>query len=126
MNERQKKAADIFINTGDGKQALKEAGYSDCYVKKYRTFFEKEDIQAYINDKITPDVSEDKECEDPYEEIISYLKKVMRGEEDSNPTQRMKAAEILCRHYGINKENKSDAEETEIPFPIVIHDDVRE
>ncbi len=126
MNNRQKKAADIFIVTGDGRQALKKAGYSDDYAKKYKAFFEKEDVQAYIKGKIRPIVTDEEE-NSPSEEIIEYLKRVMRGDEDTNPTQRMKAAEILCRHYGINKENKTEnGEEAEMPRPVVICDDVRE
>ncbi len=126
MNERQIKAADIFIATADGRQALKDAGYSDDYAKKYKSFFEKEDVQAYIKEKIRPAVTDETEPDSPSEEIIDYLKRVMRGEEDTNSTQRMKAAEILCRHYGINKESKMDIDEEEIPRPIVICDDVRE
>ncbi len=125
MNDRQKNAADIFIETGDGRQALKDAGYSDDYAKKYKSFFEKEDVQAYIREKISSAVKDETE-NSPSVEIIEYLKRVMRGDEDTNPTQRMKAAEILCRHYGINKENKTEDDEEEIPRPVVICDDVRE
>ena len=126
MNDRQKNAADIFIETGDGRQALKDAGYSDDYAKKYKSFFEKEDVQAYIKEKIRPAVTDEETPDSPSEEIIDYLKRVMRGEEDTNSTQRMKAAEILCRHYGINKENKTEDDEEEIPRPVVICDDVIE
>lgn len=123
MNDRQKKATDIFLCTGDGKGALIEAGYSEKFAKRYESFFEKEEMQSYIKERISPVVVE---ADSPSDEIIEYLKKVMRGEEDTNPTQRMKAAEILCRHYGLNKENKDDASDEDIQRPVVIYEDIRE
>ena len=44
---------------------------------------------------------------------------VMRGEDDgANLTQRMKAAELLCKHYNSDSNNKNDN------IPIIIKDNI--
>ena len=54
--EGQKKAADIFILTGDGRQALREAGYSDDYAKKYKAllFLKKRMFKSISRGKYAP------------------------------------------------------------------------
>ena len=110
LNNKQKMAADIYIETGDKALALKKAGYKQT--SEY--IFNNDEMNKYINR-----VKEDKI--NPTNEIISYLTKVMRGEEaDATATQRIKAAEMLSKHYGLDKERKKE----ETALPVVIYDDI--
>lgn len=120
MTEKQKRAADNFIETGDGIRALIKAGYSESYAKRFhKKFFEGSDTKKYITDKIKPVVVKN---DTPSDEIIGYLTKVMRGEdEEMNSTQRMKAAELLWKYYSTNKECTKDIDIR----PIVIYEDIK-
>lgn len=114
LNEKQKKAADYFMEIKDEKEALIRAGYGKDTVKKYKAFFEKPQIVEYINKKLN-------EIPSPSDEIISYLTKVLRGEEtDATASQRIKAAEMLSKHYGLDKIKEPDKDNK----PIVIYDNI--
>ena len=121
MNERQKKAADLFAEGSDGYNALINAGYSEKYAKTYKSFFNRKDIREYIEQRIM-----EKSSSTESDEVIQYLFRVMRGEEKETElvkgknekgevvydavensmsgTLRMKAAELLCKRYGLYKE----------------------
>ena len=121
MNDRQKKAADLFAEGSDGYTALINAGYSEKYAKTYALFFNKAEIREYIEQRIM-----EKSCGNESDEVIRYLFRVMRGEEKETElvksknekgetvfeavespmsgTLRMKAAELLCKRYGLYKE----------------------
>lgn len=111
LNKKQKIAADIYIETGNRELALEKAGYN----KKSAYIFDNDKMQEYISKK-----KEDKN--NPTGEIISYLTKVMRGEEaDATATQRIKAAEMLSKHYGLDKEKQKEDK----TVPVVIYDDIK-
>lgn len=121
MTDRQKKAADLFAEGSDGYTALVNAGYSEKYAKAYNSFFNKNEIREYIEQRIM-----EKSCGNQSDEVIQYLFRVMRGEEKETElvkgknekgeavydavespmsgTLRMKAAELLCKRYGLYKE----------------------
>ncbi|MDO4300363.1 MAG: terminase small subunit [Clostridia bacterium] len=118
MNTRQKAAADYYLETGDGYTALIKAGYSKGYAKNYITFFKKQSIQKYLS-KILESEKTNKDTP-LLNEIVDYLTGVMRGEDDSSSSQRMKAAELLYKLHGLNKENSAEANDS----PVVICDNI--
>lgn len=122
MNSRQETAIKLFIETGDSFNSLINAGYSKKYAQnKKDTYFNNPDIIDYINKKINNNniQSNSLEQKDIPTEIASYLTMVMRGEDDgSNLTQRMKAAELLCKHYN------NDTKDTKDNVPIIIKDNI--
>ncbi len=137
MNIKQKKAADLFIESGDGYSALIGAGYSERYARAYDSFFGKTEIRDYIGKKLM-----EKSCMNESDEVIQYLFRVMRGEEKETElvkgknekgeivydsvespmsgTLRMKAAELLCKRYGLYKEKTENTRDT----PVVIREDM--
>ncbi len=137
MNIKQKKAADFFIEGGDGYSALINAGYSQRYAKAYKSFFNKSEIREYIQQSIM-----EKNCGGESDEVIQYLFRVMRGEEKETElvkgknekgevvydaiespmsgTLRMKAAELLCKRYGLYKEKPESSQST----AVVIREDI--
>lgn len=114
LNDKQKSAVDYYIKYKNKYEALINAGYSEGYASKYDAFFEKEDIKEYIK-------SNEKSSPDPTLEIIDYLTRVMQGAEaDASATQRIKAAEMLSKHYGLDKEKTKE----NATVPVVIVDDI--
>lgn len=115
LNKKQKIAANYYIKTKNKYESLLKAGYSEKYANKCDLFFEKEKIKEYIRKEETS------QKPDPTNEIISYLTKVMRGEEtDATATQRIKAAEMLSKHYGLDKEKQKEDK----VIPVIIYDDI--
>ncbi len=137
INKKQKKAAELFIETGDGYSALINAGYSEKFAATYKAFFDRKEIKEYIQQYIT-----EEDCGAKSDEVIRYLFRVMRGEEKETElvknknekgetvydavespmsgTLRMKAAELLCKRYGLYREKA----EANINIPVVIKEDI--
>ena len=119
LNERQKRAADYFIELGNKTQALLKAGYKKGYLGK---FFENEDVKEYIEERLK---LLDEERIASAREVMRYLTSVMRGEQkeevvvveggdngscarniekDISAKDRLKAAELLGKRFGIYTE----------------------
>lgn len=114
ISEKQKKAADNFIKTGDKKKSAVMAGYSET---GYQRVFDNENVKKYLKEKMIQKniVSED--------EVLTYLSNVMTGkEEDISVKDRLKAAELLGKKYGIYTDKMKINE----AIPIIIKDDVNE
>ena len=120
MNKRQEMAINFFIETGDSLNSLIKAGYSEKYAQsKENTYFNNPDIINYLDKKLNNNTQDTTPKKDIPTEIASYLTMVMRGEDDgANLTQRMKAAELLCKHYNSDNNNKNDN------IPIIIKDNI--
>ncbi len=137
LNERQKRAADYFIELGNKTQALLKAGYKKGYLGK---FFENEDVKEYIEERLK---LLDEERIASSREVMRYLTSVMRGEQkeevvvveggdngacarniekDISAKDRLKAAELLGKRFGIYTEKvKVDG-----GVSVVFKDDVSE
>lgn len=115
MTDKQEIAINTFIKTGDSFNSLLKAGYKESFAKKHcNSFFNKAEITEYIENTLEKKATGDSNVP---AEIASYLTRVMRGEEDdSSITQRMKAAELLCKHYADNQEVTDK--------PVIIRDDL--
>lgn len=116
LTERQKRAADFFIELGNKSQALLKAGYS----KKSSSIFENPAVKEYVEERLK---LLDEERIASAREVMTYLTAVMRGEEKeqvvviegegdgvssarniekSIPAKdRIKAAELLGKRFGI-------------------------
>jgi phage terminase small subunit len=124
LTAKQKKFADAYIKTGNASLAAEEAGYS----KKTARFIGSENltkpnIKSYIDKKM-------KEIEDKQiakaEEVLKYLTKIIRDEESEevivvesigdfmskarkidkaiSAKDKIRAAELIGRRYGIFKD----------------------
>lgn len=141
INEKQKKAVDYFIELGNKTQALLKAGYSINYAKGNAIkLFENESVKEYLNEQLAK-ISSERTAD--AKEVMEYLTAVMRGESTAeivvvegqgdgvtnavrvrkNPDEkeRLKAAELLGKRFGLFKEKVELEAETK---GVVIIDDV--
>ena len=141
INEKQKRAVDYFIELGNKTQALLKAGYSMNYAKGNATkLFENESVKKYLNEQLEK-ISSERTAD--AKEVMEYLTSVMRGESQAeivvvegcgdgvtnavkvskNPDEkeRLKAAELLGKRFGLFKEKVELEAETK---GVVIIDDV--
>ncbi|MDE6181611.1 MAG: terminase small subunit [Eubacteriales bacterium] len=106
LNENQKKFCEYYLEFGDITKAEEKAGYSkgrgNALIKLLH-------IQKYITERLDKK-SLDYIANEP--EILKYLTKVMRGEDDEKTgiKEKLKAAELLGKAYSIfsakNEEKK--------------------
>ena len=134
LSERQKRAADFFIELGNKSQALLKAGYS----KNSFSIFENDSVKEYIEERLK---LLDEERIASAREVMTYLTAVMRGEEKeqvvvvegegdgitsvekSIPAKdRIKAAELLGKRFGIY----TDKIKASGNVSIVIKEDINE
>ncbi len=123
MNERQKRAADFFIELGNKTQALIKAGYTKTTAKNCTKFFENPAVKQYVSERLK---LLDEERIASANEVMAYLTSVMRGEEKEQVVvvegegdgvssarnvekaipakDRIKAAELLGKRFGIYTE----------------------
>ena len=120
MNEKQKKFCDEYLTDFNQTAAAIRAGYSKKSAANTGTrILKMPEAKDYINKKLTK-ISSKKTAQ--AEEVIEYLTAVMRGEKwgkanipkgESLPTEkdgaitvrdRMKAAELLGKLYGVFSE----------------------
>lgn len=114
LNEKQEKALAIFNETGDSEKALTEAGYNKRYIKSGKSFLDNIAVKDEENPSALSAVN-------AMGDILNYLTRVMKGEEvDATATQRLKAAEMLSKHYGLDKEKLQENG----TLPVVVHDDI--
>lgn len=121
LNERQKRAADFFIELGNKTQALIKAGYSKKSAGGMCTrFFENKDVKEYVEERLK---TLDEERIASAREVMTYLTSVMRGNEKEqvivvtgegdgvtkakniektiSAKERIRAAELLGKRFGV-------------------------
>lgn len=142
LSVKQRAFCDYYIELGNATEAAKRAGYSQktCHAIGQENL-KKPTIKAYIDERLK--LIEDDRIASA-SEVMKYLTSVLRGESESeivvvegdgdgcssarrmkkNPDEkeRLKAAELLAKRYGI----LTDKLKVESPIPIVIDDDMGE
>lgn len=137
MNARQKKFCDEYLIDCNATQAAIRAGYSPKTAKSIgNENLTKPDLKAYIDEQL--EFLHSKRTADA-QEVLEYLTSVMRGEHteqtlqlvgdgvqtitdiDVSAKERLKAAELIGKRYGMFKDNVGiDLE------PVVIVNDLKE
>lgn len=126
---KQKRFADLYIETGNATQSYIDAGYKatkrEVAEANARKLLGNYSVQNYIDSQME---QLQQNTIASQEEVLQYLTKVMRGEEkdqfglDASLQDRTKCAELLGKRYGTFKE-KVDVGGS---VPVVIQDDVAE
>lgn len=137
MNARQKKFCDEYLIDCNATQAAIRAGYSPKTAKSIgQENLTKPDLKAYIDEQL--ELLHTQRTADA-QEVLEYLTAVMRGEHteqtlqligdgmqtitdiDVSAKERLKAAELIGKRYGMFKDNLNvDVE------PVVIVNDLKE
>lgn len=137
MNARQKKFCDEYLIDCNATQAAIRAGYSQKTAKQIgQENLTKPDLKAYIDKQL--EILHNQKTADA-QEVLEYLTSVMRGEHteqtlqligdgvqqianiDVSAKERLKAAELIGKRYGMFKDNVNvDLE------PVVIVNDLKE
>lgn len=137
MNARQKKFCDEYLIDCNATQAAIRAGYSPKTAKSIgNENLTKPDLKAYIDEQL--ELLHSKRTADA-QEVLEYLTSVMRGKHteqtlqlvgdgvqtitdiDVSAKERLKAAELIGKRYGMFKDNVGiDLE------PVVIVNDLKE
>lgn len=137
MNARQKKFCDEYLIDCNATQAAIRAGYSPKTAKQIgQENLTKPDLKSYIDKQL--ELLHNQRTADA-QEVIEYLTAVMRGEHteqtlqligdgvqtitdiDVSAKERLKAAELIGKRYGMFKDNLNvDVE------PVVIVNDLKE
>lgn len=137
MNARQKKFCDEYLIDCNATQAAIRAGYSPKTAKSIgQENLTKPDLKAYIDEQL--ELLHTQKTADA-QEVLEYLTAVMRGEHteqtlqligdgvqtitdiDVSAKERLKAAELIGKRYGMFKDNLNvDVE------PVVIVNDLKE
>lgn len=121
MNARQKKFCDEYLIDCNATQAAIRAGYSPKTAKSIgQENLTKPDLKAYIDEQL--ELLHNKKTADA-QEVLEYLTAVMRGESSSSvlslcgdgcqeviekapdEKERLKAAELIGKRYGMFKDN---------------------
>lgn len=121
MNARQKRFCDEYLIDCNATQAAIRAGYSPKTAKNIgNENLTKPDLKAYIDEQLEILHSEKIATAD---EVLQYLTSIMRGEHkeqtlkfigegvqkitniDVSAKERLKAAELIGKRYGIFKDN---------------------
>lgn len=141
MTEKQKRFCDEYLIDANATQAAIRAGYAEKSAgRNADRMMKNEEIKAYIAEQMES-ISSEKVA--TAEEVIQYLTSVLRGETlaeeivvegvgdgmsearrmDKAPSEkdRLKAAELLGKRYGLFRDNVSLTAE-----PIVITNDLKE
>lgn len=147
LNEREKKFADKWIELGNAYQAALEAGYSKSTAKdaskwlippanpkkpeKNSKF--KPEVKAFIDERLA---EKEKERIADQDEVLRYLTEVLRGESLSSvlardecgadrvinkppdEKERLKAAELLGKRYGLYKDVFEDDVDMELTIKV--------
>lgn len=137
MNARQKKFCDEYLIDCNATQAAIRAGYSPKTAKSIgNENLTKPDLKAYIDEQLER-IHNEKTAD--AQEVLEYLTAVMRGQHteqtlqligdgvqkiadiDVSAKERLKAAELIGKRYGMFKDNVGiDLE------PVVIVNDLKE
>lgn len=137
MNARQKRFCDEYLIDCNATQAAIRAGYSQKTAKQIgQENLTKPDLKSYIDEQL--ELLHNQKTADA-QEVLEYLTAVMRGEHteqtlqlvgegvqtiadiDVSARERLKAAELIGKRYGMFKDNVNvDLE------PVVIMNDLKE
>lgn len=137
MNARQKRFCDEYLIDCNATQAAIRAGYSPKTAKSIgQENLTKPDLKAYIDEQLER-LHNEKTAD--AQEVLEYLTAVMRGQHreqtlqlvgdgvqtitdiDVSARERLKAAELIGKRYGMFKDNVNvDLE------PVVIVNDLKE
>lgn len=141
MTERQKRFVDFYIQTGNAAEAAKKAGYSNKYANaNARKILQNTTIRKAVEERLAE--LESARIADA-EEVLRHLTAVMRGEikeevivvegsgdgyssarvmtKQISEKDRLKAAELLAKRYGLLTEKVSLGDESgnEIKITVV-------
>lgn len=126
---KQKRFADLYIETGNATQSYIDAGYKaskrDVAEANARKLLANYSVKNYIENRMEQ-IQQDSIASQ--EEVLQYLTKVMRGEEkdqfglDASLQDRTKCAELLGKRYGTFVEKK----EVSGGYKVELVDDVNE
>ena len=138
MTDRQRRFCEEYLIDCNATQAAIRAGYSPKGINKRVTRMMSNDgVQAYISEHL--ERLHSKRTADA-QEVVEYLTAVMRGEHreqvlalagegtqeivkiDVSARERLKAAELLGKRYGMFKDGVS----IEGAVPIIIKDDLKD
>ena len=79
LNERQKRFAEAYLETGNASEAVRRAGYSERGANGVGSrLLSNASIRAYVDERLK---TADKERIAKADEVLEYLTKVMRREE---------------------------------------------
>jgi phage terminase small subunit len=126
---KQKRFADLYIETGNKTQSYIDAGYKassrEVAEANARKLLGKYSVEQYINNRME---ELEQESIASQTEVLQYLTRVMRGEEkdqfglEASLKDRTDCAKLLGQKYGTFKE-KVDITGN---IPVVIEDDLKE
>jgi phage terminase small subunit len=136
LTEKQKRFADYYIETGNATQSAIKAGYSEKTAKVIgNENLTKPYIRSYIDERLAEKESKRIAQQD---EVLSYLTGLMRGEKreqvlrgvgqgaqiidemDVSAKDRIKAAELLGKRYGL----WVDKQELDVKGAVTFVDDI--
>lgn len=138
LTEKQKRFADYYIETGNATESAVKAGYSEKTAKEmgYENLT-KPHIKSYIDERLAE--KENKRIA-KQDEVLTYLTSIMRGEHleqvlqgigkgaqviaemDVSAKDRIKAAELLGKRYGL----WVDKQELDVKGAVTFVDDIGE
>lgn len=113
MTRKQKKFCEEFLVDADINAALVRAGYSPTSHSIGKTLMENKEVREYICDLMGGGNGE----KNTKSEIIDFLTAVMRGEVEelrASAKDRMHAAELLGKWYGVFDEKERGGEQTTV------------
>lgn len=104
MTARQKRFCDEYLVDMNGAQAAIRAGYSE---KTARQIAQENLTKPYIAEYIRKRMEKlERSTVADAQEVVEFLSSVLRGEmEDMTGRERMKAAELMAKRWGILTEN---------------------
>lgn len=104
LNKNQKKFCEYYLALGNINKASEKAGYNK---KRGYALMKLPEVQEYISEKLN-EISSDSIANTS--EIMKYLTKVMRGEDDEKTSikEKLKAAELLGKAYSIFSTKNED------------------
>ena len=111
LTERRKRFADYYLESGNAAEAARRAGYTADYGRDLKKL---PAVKQYIDARIA---SLDQGRMASADEVLSYLTRVMRGEEGGGGQAAMKAAELLGKRLGLFAEKAE-----ELPPPVIVDD----
>lgn len=135
LTEKQKRFADYYIETGNGAESARKAGYKGKNHDNIATEnLRKLAVKNYIDEKMT---KKNKEIIASQDEVLSFLTQVLRGEvteqtpitmkdywemADKEPSlkDRTKAAELLGKRYAM----WTDKQQIDGIMPVTIVNDL--
>lgn len=128
MTIKQKKFADEYIKTGNAYKSAINAGYSKSYAKgNIVKLLENVSVKTYVDKKLT-EIEAETIAES--KEVLQYLTSVLRGETHDEVyyktefggealgqvkvqnKDRLKAAELLMRRFGLNASDLEKEKQT--------------